>query len=120
MVKTRLIPSVLLMNGRMIKTKQFDSYRDVGNPVTVAKVYDAQKADELVFLDITATTDERHFLLDTIREVAQECFMPLAAGGGIRSLEHARELLRSGADKVVINSGALEHPELITELAHAF
>ena len=120
MVKVRLIPSVLLMNGRMVKTKQFDTYRDVGNPVTVAKVYDAQKADEIVFLDITATTDERHFLLDTIRTFAQECFIPLAVGGGIRSLEHARELLCSGADKVVINSGAIERPGLITELAQAF
>ncbi len=120
MVKVRLIPSVLLMNGRMIKTKQFDTYRDVGNPITVAKVYDAQKADEIIFLDITATTDERHFLLETIRQFANECFMPLAAGGGIRSLAHAHEILRSGADKVVINSGALERPELITELSHAF
>lgn len=120
MVKTRLIPAVLLKDGRMIKTKQFGAYRDVGNPITIAKVYDAQKADELIFLDITATTDERHFLLDIVREVAKECFMPLAAGGGIRTVGDARELLRSGADKVVVNSRALEHPELISELANSF
>ena len=120
MVKVRLIPTVLLMNGRMIKTRQFDSYRDVGNPTTVAKVYDAQHADELVFLDITATTDERHFLLETIREVAQECFIPLTAGGGIQTLEQARELLRSGADKVAINTAAVERPELISEIAKTF
>ena len=120
MVKVRLIPSVLLMNGRMVKTKQFGAYRDVGNPITVAKVYDAQKADELVFLDITATTDKRHFLLDTVREVAKECFMPLAAGGGIRSVDHARELLRSGADKVIINSAALEDMRLIAEISGEF
>jgi cyclase len=120
MVKVRLIPTLLLMNGRMIKTKQFDTFRDVGNPVTVAKVYDAQRADELVFLDITATVNERRFLLDTIRDVANECFMPLTAGGGIRTIEHARELLRSGADKVAVNSSAVENPSLISEIAKAF
>ncbi len=120
MVKVRLIPTVLLMNGRMVKTKQFDSYRDVGNPTTVARVYDAQHADELVFLDITATTDERHFLLETIREVAQECFIPITAGGGIQSLNQARELLRNGADKVAINTHAIERPALINEIANAF
>ncbi len=120
MVKTRLIPTLLLMNGRMVKTKQFDSYRDVGNPVTVAKVYDAQRADELVFLDITATTDERKFLLETIREVANECFMPLTAGGGIQTVDQARELLRNGADKVAVNTGAVENPSLISDIAKAF
>ena len=120
MVRVRLIPTVLLMDGRMIKTKQFGEFRDVGDPITVAKVYDAQRADELVFLDISASTDERQFLLDTIRHVARSCFMPLTAGGGIQTVEHARELLRSGADKVVINSAALEHSQLISDIARSF
>jgi cyclase len=104
----------------MIKTKQFDSYRDVGNPRTVAKVYDAQRADELIFLDITATTENRHFLQDIITAVAEECFMPLTAGGGIRTVEQARQLLQHGADKVAINTEAVSHPEFITELAKKF
>ena len=120
MIKARLIPTVLLKDGRMIKTKQFDSYRDVGNPRTVAKVYDAQHADELIFLDITATTEERHFLLDVVTAVAEECFMPLTAGGGIKTVAQARELLQHGADKVAINTHAVNDPHFITELAEKF
>jgi cyclase len=120
MIKVRLIPTLLLMDGRLIKTREFNTYRDVGNPATVAKVYDAQLADELVFLDITATTDERRFLLETIRVVAEECFMPLTAGGGVRTTAHASELLRNGADKVAINTGAIENPSLIENLAEKF
>jgi cyclase len=120
MVKVRLIPTLLLMNGRLIKTKQFKTHRDVGNPATVAKVYDAQRADELIFLDITATIDDRRFLLETIREVAQECFMPLTAGGGVRTTAHASELLHNGADKVALNTAAVENPALIAELAQKF
>lgn len=104
----------------MVKTKQFDSYRDVGNPRTVAKVYDAQRADELIFLDITATTENRHFLQDIITAVAEECFMPLTAGGGIRTVAQARELLNHGADKISINTEAVNNPEFITELAKKF
>ena len=117
MLKTRLIPTLLLKDGRMIKTKQFDEYRDVGNPRTVAKVYDAQRADELIFLDITATTEKRHFLADTVTAVAEECFMPLTAGGGIRTVADARELLQRGADKVAINTAAINDPQFIDELA---
>jgi len=120
MLKARLIPTLLLKDGRMVKTKQFGAYRDVGNPRTVAKVYDAQKADELIFLDITATEENRHFLIETIETVAEECFMPLTAGGGIRTVEQAREILRHGADKIAVNSAAVEHPEFITELSQAF
>ena len=120
MLKARLIPVLLLKEGRMIKTKQFGEYRDVGNPRTVAKVYDAQKADELIFLDITATEGGRQALLETITAVAEECFMPLTVGGGISTLAAARELLSRGADKVAINTAALERPEFITELADAF
>src|SRR3989344_7990939 len=104
MLKVRLIPTLLLKDGRMIKTKQFDTFRDVGNPTTVAKVYDAQKADELIFLDITATVEKRQILLDIISVVAEECFMPLTVGGGIRTVEQARELLQHGADKIALNS----------------
>jgi cyclase len=104
----------------MVKTKQFGVYRDVGNPRTVAKVYDAQGADELIFLDITATTEQRHFLFDVVVAVAEECFMPLTAGGGIRTVEQARQLLQHGADKVAINTEAVNNPEFITELAKKF
>jgi cyclase len=104
----------------MIKTVQFNAHRDVGNPTTVAKVYDAQHADELIFLDITATVENRHFLFDIVRDVAAECFMPLTVGGGIRTLEQAREVLQTGADKVAINTAAVERPELINELARKF
>lgn len=120
MLKVRLIPTLLLKDGRMIKTKQFGEYRDVGNPRTVAKVYDAQKADELIFLDITATQENRRLLLNIVSAVAEECFMPLTAGGGIRTLQHARELLSHGADKVALNTAAIERPELITEVSKAF
>ena len=120
MLKVRLIPTLLLKDGRMIKTKQFGAYRDVGNPRTVAKVYYAQKADELIFLDITATQEKRHLLLDIITAVAEECFMPLTVGGGIRTIENARELLSKGADKIAINTAAVERQAFIAELAEAF
>ena len=120
MLKVRLIPTLLLKDGRMIKTKQFDSYRDVGNPNTVAKVYDAQKADELIFLDITATDEGRQALCDIISVVAEECFMPLTVGGGIRSVDQARKILNHGADKVAINTIAVEQPEFISEIANKF
>ncbi len=120
MLKVRLIPTLLLKDGRMIKTKQFGEFRDVGNPRTVAKVYDAQHADELIFLDITATQENRHFLFDIITAVAEECFMPLTVGGGIRTIEQARDVLASGADKVSINTAAVERPEFVTELAKKF
>jgi len=120
MLKVRLIPVVLLKNGRMIKTKQFGEYRDVGNPTTVAKVYNAQKADELVFLDITATEEKRNALVDIIKEVAKQCFMPLAVGGGIKTIEQASFLLKNGADKIVINTAAVENPFFINQLADKF
>ena len=120
MLKVRLIPTILLKDGRMIKTRQFGEYRDVGNPRTVAKVYDAQRADELIFLDITATTENRHLLFDIISAVAEECFMPLTVGGGIRTVEQAREMLTHGADKVAINTAAVERPAFITEFSKKF
>lgn len=120
MLKVRLIPTILLKDGRMIKTRQFGEYRDVGNPRTVAKVYDAQRADELIFLDITATIENRHYVIDIVSAVAQECFMPLTVGGGIRDIGEAREVLTHGADKVAINTAAIERPVFITELAKKF
>lgn len=120
MLKKRIIPILLLKNGRLIKTIKFVDFRDVGNPLTTAKIYDAQGADELVFLDIAASAENRGILLDIIQEVAKECFMPLGVGGGITTLEDIRILLAGGADKVIINTVAVEHPEFITAAARKF
>lgn len=120
MLKVRVIPTLLLQDGRMIKTKQFGSYRDVGSPRTVAKIYDAQRADELIFLDVSASVERRHFLFDLVKAVAEECFMPITAGGGIRDVDQARTLLHSGADKVSINTAAIEDPDFITKLSEKF
>lgn len=104
----------------MVKGVRFGDYRDVGHPVTTAKVYDAQGADELLFLDITATRDERPVLLDAVSRTADECFMPLTVGGGVRTIDDVGALLRAGADKVAINSQAVARPELIREAADRF
>ncbi len=110
MLKYRIIPTLLLKAGRMVKSKKFTDYRDVGNPATAARVYDAQRADELIFLDISAGKEKRGILFDIIKEVSAECFMPLGVGGNITSVDEIRELLKAGADKVVINTAALESP----------
>lgn len=94
--------------------------RDVGWPVTTSRIYNSQDADELIFLDVTATTDGRMFLLDTLRQVAENCFVPLTAGGGIRSVEDIREILKVGADKISINTAAVDRPNLIKEAAEKF
>lgn len=120
MLKTRLIPTLLLKNGRMVKTKQFASLRDVGHPVKAAKVYDAQGVDELVFLDITASQENRDTLYDVIRQVTEECFMPFTAGGGLRTVPDIRQVLNAGADKVTLNTEAVRRPAFITEAAEAF
>lgn len=120
MLKHRIIPILLLKNGRLVKTIKFGDYRDVGDPVKTAMIYDAQRADELMFLDIDASEQNRGTLLDIVRQVSEECFMPLGVGGGIRSIEEIRRLLQSGADKVVINTAAVENPELIREAAQLF
>ncbi len=120
MWKRRLIPILLLKEGRLIKTREFGNPRDVGSPTTQAKIYDAQFADELVFLDIAATNEGRKTFTDILRRVAEECFMPLAAGGGVRTIEDATDLLRHGADKVVVNSAAVERPALVTEIAERY
>src|SRR3989338_958860 len=120
MLKHRIIPTLLLKDGRMVKSKQFVDYRDVGDPVTAARVYDAQRADELVFLDISASQEGRGALFDIIRQVSGECFMPLGVGGGIRSVEEIRELLKAGADKAIVNTAAYELPGLIRDTANVF
>jgi cyclase len=120
MLKHRIIPTLLLKDGRMIKTKQFDSFRDVGDPITAARVYDAQRADELLFLDISASTEGRGTLIDIVKAASDECFMPLGVGGGIRSVDDMRQLLLCGADKVIINTAAIEDPILIENSARHF
>lgn len=120
MLKHRIIPTLLLKDGRMVKSRQYANYRDVGNPVTAAKIYDAQRADELIFLDISASGEGRKILFDVIREVSSECFMPLGVGGGIRSIEDIRMLLKNGADKVILNTAAFEIPGLVRNAALMF
>lgn len=120
MLKKRIIPVLLLKNGRMVKGKQFSSYRDTGDPVSQAKIYNAHNTDELVFLDIDATTKHTKTLVAIIKNVSKECFMPLAVGGGISSVDTASELINAGADKVIINSAAIDNIELITELSKKF
>jgi len=119
-LKIRLIPSLLLLNGRCVKGVQFDNFRDVGHPVTAARVYDAQGADELLFLDITASLENRATLYGLVARTAEECFMPLTVGGGVRTLADIRTLLQSGADKVAINTAAVERPEFVREAAEVF
>lgn len=104
----------------MVKGVRFTDYRDVGHPVTTAKVYDAQGADELLFLDIAASVEERPLLLDVVSQTADECFMPLTVGGGVRGVDDVRALLLAGADKVAINSQAVQRPELIREAADKY
>ncbi len=120
MLKKRIIPKLLLKNGRNVKGVKFVELRDTGHPVTNARIYDAQGADELMFLDITASTENRGILYDIIARTAEEVFMPFCVGGGIRTVEDIRNLLRAGADKVSINTAAVETPELIGQGAELF
>ncbi len=120
MIKNRIIPCLLVKGGRCVKGVNFDSHRDTGHPVTNAKIYDAQGADELIFLDITASEAERGILYDIISATAEECFMPLTVGGGVRTMEDIHNLLRIGADKVAINTAAVENPGIITAGAEKY
>ena len=120
MLKTRLIPILLLKNGRMVKTINFSALRDVGDPITSARIYNHQTVDELIFLDISETDEKKKILFDIIRKVAEECFMPLTVGGGIKSINDIRMLLQIGADKVAINTHAVTNPLLIKEAAEMF
>jgi len=119
-IKIRIIPTLLFKEMGLVKGIAFDSWRRVGSAMQAIKVYNLREVDELVFLDITATLDGRSPDFETIDELADECFMPLAVGGGIRRVEDVRRLLQVGADKVVINSAAVETPELIQQVAQGF
>lgn len=120
MLAKRLIPCLDVKDGRVVKGINFTNLIDAGDPVEQAQFYDAQGADELVFLDITASHDKRQIVIDMIREVASRVFIPFTVGGGIRTAEDVRDILRAGADKVSVNSAAVKHPELIREGAATF
>ncbi len=119
-VRARVIPCLDVANGRVVKGVNFVELRDAGDPVEQARAYDAAGADELCFLDITASHEARGTLLDVVRRTAAVCFMPLTVGGGVRSAEDARALLLAGADKVAVNSAAVARPELVAEMAERF
>lgn len=116
----RLIPTLTLKDGRIIKTVRFDEYVDIGNPITMGKVFDSQDVDELVFLDISASQEAREPDWNNIQGLAEECAMPLTIGGGISSLEHIRKLLQIGADKISINTIAAQHPDFIRKASEMF
>src|ERR1700722_5307306 len=120
MLKTRIIPCLDVKDGRVVKGVNFVELRDAGDPVEQAKLYDAEGADELCFLDITASSDDRATLYDVVRRTAEQCFMPLTVGGGVRSTEDIRRLLLAGADKTSINTAAVDRPELVREGAEKF
>jgi cyclase len=119
-LRVRVIPCLDVKDGRVVKGVQFVSLRDAGDPVEQARAYDAAGADELMFLDITASSEHRGTIFDVVARTAEVCFMPLSVGGGIRTVENARKLLLSGADKVSINTAAVENRDLITGIADAF
>ncbi len=116
----RIIPCLDVHGGRVVKGVNFVNIRDAGDPVEVASIYDKAGADELTFLDITASSDARGIMLDVVRRVAEQVFIPFTVGGGIRTAEDFREILKAGADKISVNSAALKRPELISEAACRF
>ncbi len=120
MLKNRIIPCLDVKNGRVVKGINFVDLIDAGDPVEQAKIYDEQGADELCFLDITASNENRNIILDTVKKTAEKCFMPLTVGGGVRTLEDIRNLLLAGADKVSINTAAVNNETLIKESAEKF
>lgn len=116
----RIIPCLDVNNGRVVKGVNFVNLQDAGDPVEIAAAYDKAGADEVVFLDITASSDARKTVVDMVRKVAERVFIPFTVGGGIRTVEDFRELLREGADKISVNSAAIDRPELISEAADKF
>ena len=116
-VRIRVIPCLDVRDGRVVKGVNFVDLRDAGDPVEQARAYDAAGADELTFLDISASHEGRGTLLDVVRRTAEVCFMPLTVGGGVRSVEDARALLLAGADKVAVNSAAVSRPEVVSDIA---
>jgi cyclase len=119
-LKTRIIPCLDVKDGRVVKGVNFVDLRDAGDPVEQARLYDREGADELCFLDITASSENRSTLYDVVRRTAEQCFMPLTVGGGVRAPEDVRTLLLAGADKVSINTAAVQRPELVREAAEKF
>ena len=120
MLTKRIIPCLDIKENRVVKGVKFLSLKDAGDPVEVAKVYDAEQADELVFLDITASFEKRGTLIELVEKVAENIFMPFTVGGGIRDIDDIRSLLNAGADKVSINSAAVKFPDLITDASRKF
>jgi imidazole glycerol-phosphate synthase subunit HisF len=120
MLKSRIIPCLDVKDGRVVKGVKFVDLRDAGDPVEIAKAYDAAGADELCFLDITASHENRGIILDVVRRTAEQCFMPLTVGGGVRTLEDIRKLLLAGADKVSINTAAVTNRQFVADAAHKF
>lgn len=120
MLAKRIIPCLDVKEGRVVKGISFVNLRDAGNPVEQAKIYDKEGADELVFLDITASHEKRNIMLDVVRRVAESVFIPFTVGGGIRTLQDIRGLLKAGADKISVNTAAVNHPGLIREGAKKF
>ena len=119
-VRARVIPCLDVANGRVVKGVNFVELRDAGDPVEQARAYDAAGADELCFLDITASHEDRGTILGVVRRTAEVCFMPLTVGGGVRSADDARALLLAGADKVAVNSAAVSRPEVVADIASRF
>ncbi len=120
MLAKRIIPCLDVKDGRVVKGVQFVELRDAGDPVEAAEAYDAQGADELTFLDITASSDKRSIILDVVARTAERVFMPLTVGGGVREIADIRKLLNAGADKVSINTAAVHRPEFVREAAERF
>src|ERR1700682_2767825 len=120
MLKIRVIPCLDIKDGRVVKGVNFVGLRDAGDPVEQARIYDAAGADELTFLDITASHENRDTILDVVARTAEQCFMPLTVGGGVRAVEDIRRLLLAGADKVSINTAAVARPEFVREAAEKF
>src|SRR5438552_3768239 len=120
MLTKRIIPCLDVTDGRVAKGTKFLQLRDAGDPVECAMEYNRQGADELVFLDITASSNNRRTMVDVIARVAEQCFMPLTVGGGIRTVDGVREMLLVGADRVSMNTAAINRPELISESSEAF
>jgi len=120
MLKARIIPCLDVKDGRVVKGVNFVDLRDAGDPVQIAKAYDEAGADELCFLDITATHENRGIIFDVVRQAAEQCFMPLTVGGGVRTLDDIRQLLLAGADKVSINTAAVKDPQFVEEAARKF
>ncbi|MCE9648098.1 MAG: imidazole glycerol phosphate synthase subunit HisF [Parvibaculum sp.] len=120
MLKARVIPCLDVKDGRVVKGVNFVDLRDAGDPVEAARAYDAAGADELCFLDITASHEERAIIFDVVQKTAEQCFMPLTVGGGVRSIEDVRKLLLAGADKVSINTAAVDNPDFVRAAAEKF